>query len=116
MSHEPPAAEPNRKMGPWTVGDNVPEFEFTVIGLADPTIFDGAEIKISDSYGNEVALGAVEYEVTADETTVTVVATPPDTAVFSQVGMHKGDLSLFAGTRRFTMQPWVFEVRDRAGS
>lgn len=103
---------PNRDLGPYYTGDSVPDWVFTITGLVDSSVYDGADLDLDLPDGTDYNLGTDSFVLAAPTaTTLTVTYTADAAKTFTVAGMYRGQLTLKIGTKRYTVQDFVFEVK-----
>lgn len=106
---------PNRDLGPYFVGDSVPDWVFTITGLEDSSVFTDADLALDLPDGTDYTLGTDSFVLTVVSATVLEVAYTADpTKTFTVAGMYRGQLALLISARRYTVQQFMFEVKTGA--
>ena len=106
------ALRPVNDLGPYYVGDSVPDWQFTVTGLTSSSVFDGAQVDIDDPNDDDMSIGSPFFTLTVVDTSTLTVAMQADTGTFALVGRYTGQLTLKIGTRLFGVQKFVFDVKS----
>jgi len=103
--------EYNNQLGPWKVDDTLPAIEFTVEKLLDSSVYDGLEVSFETPSGVDMDMGSSGGTLTVVNTTTLLVQWAGDTTkTFDEAGIYHGALTLLAGSRRETVQPFVFVI------
>jgi len=106
--------EYNTQLGPWRVDDTLPAIAFTIEKLLDATTWTGVEVAFEEPDGDDMDMGASGGALNViDATTLLVEWSGDTTKTFVQGGTYHGALTLIAGSRRETMQPFIFVVFDQ---
>ncbi len=108
----PITVRPNTTLGPYKIGDSIPDWLLTVSGLVDATLYDGADLQI-DVDGVDFDLGSGSFVVTAPTATTALATYTADvTKTFLLKGQYIGQLALLIGARRYSVQDILFQVKQ----
>jgi hypothetical protein len=102
---------PNRELGPYYIGDNVPDWVWTVTGLVSSAVYNGADLEVDLPDGTDFSVGSDSFQLTViDTTTLKVTYTADSSKTFTVAGRYRGQLALLIGARRYSVQDFLFDV------
>lgn len=103
---------PKSDLGSYYKGDSVPDWIFTVDNLTSSSVFDDAQLDVDDPDEVDFDLGSPSYTLAVvDTSTLTVTYAADSSKTFTKVGRYKGQLTLLIGTRKLSVQSFVFDVK-----
>jgi hypothetical protein len=101
----------NTRLGPYREGDTLPDWIFTITGLADPARWTDAEFDIETPSDTDFDLGTSTWVLSVDGDDLIVTVTPDPTVTLVSPGYYKGSIVLTDGPSRQSVQPFSFFVQ-----